>query len=182
MNCRKIAYKATVTKQIHYGAIQMPMTMGQRETQLRLLMPDATDDEVAHRLRQQEAYVGGVALQYITATTTAFDVEGWRVKEGRRPENGRYSFSFPPNEPKYLAEFVRALNYPHLYLSIYVSHLPGAELSGHPPTNIIDWMEVFPEWRLASVGGITHEQIRQLYNGWNEVKIDPWNNGVKIVT
>jgi hypothetical protein len=43
-------------------------------------------------------------------------------------------------------------------------------------------MEVFPEWRLASVGGITHEQIRQLYNGWNEVKIDPWNNGVKIVT
>jgi len=115
-------------------------------------------------------------------TTTKFEVEGWRVKEGITPEVGLYSFSFPPNDPKYLAEFVRALNYPHLYLSIYVSHLPGAELSGHPPTNIIDWMEVFPEWRLASVGGITHEQIRQLYNGWNEVKIDPWNNGVKIVT
>ena len=115
-------------------------------------------------------------------TTTKFEVEGWRVKEGITPEVGQYSFSFPPNDPKYLAEFVRALNYPHLYLSIYVSHLPGAELSGHPPTNIIDWMEVFPEWRLASVGGITHEQIRQLYNGWNEVKIDPWNNGVKIVT
>jgi hypothetical protein len=44
-------------------------------------------------------------------------------------------------------------------------------------------MEVFPEWRLYSVGGITHEQIRaQLYNAWNEVKIDPWNNTVKIVT
>ena len=42
----------------------MPMTMEQRETQLRLLMPDATADEVAHRLRQQEAYVGCVALQY----------------------------------------------------------------------------------------------------------------------
>jgi hypothetical protein len=42
----------------------MPMTMEQRETQLRLLMPDATADQVAHRLRQQEAYVGCVALQY----------------------------------------------------------------------------------------------------------------------
>jgi len=160
----------------------MPMTMGQRETQLRLLMPDATADQVVQRLRQQEAYVGFVSLQYIMGTTTKFEVEGWRVKEGITPEVGQYSFSFPPNDPKYLAEFVRALNYPHLYLAIYVSHLPGAELSGHPPTNIIDWMEVFPEWRLASVGGITHEQIRQLYNGWNEVKIDPWNNGVKIVT
>ena len=95
----------------------MPMTTGQRETQLR----------------QQEAYVGFVSLQSIMGTTTKFEVEGYRVKEGITPEVGLYSFSFPPNDPKYLAEFVRALNYPHLYLSIYVSHLPGAELSGHPP-------------------------------------------------
>jgi len=157
--------------------------MGQRETQLRLLMPDATADEVAHRLRHQEAYVGCVALQYITATTTTFDVEGWREKVGIRPERGRYSFSFPPNEPKYLAEFVRALNYPHLYLSVYVSHLPGTELPGHPPTNIIDWMEVVPEWYLYSVGGISWDQIRvQLNHSWNEVKIDHWQNGVRIVT
>jgi hypothetical protein len=144
-------------------------------------MPDATADQVAHRLRQQEAYVGGVALQYITATTTKFDVEGWRVKEGIRPETGRYSFSFPPNEPKYLAEFVRALNYPHLYLSVYVSHLPGTELSGNPPTNIIDWMEVVPEWRLYSVLGLNLDHI-QLSHYWNEVKIDRWNNTVRIVT
>ena len=46
----------------------MPMTMGQRETQLRLLMPDATADQVVQRLRQQEAYVGFVSLQYIMGT------------------------------------------------------------------------------------------------------------------
>jgi hypothetical protein len=115
----------------------MPMTMEQREIQLRLLMPDATADQVAHRLRHQEAYVGCVVAQYIMGTTTTFPFEGWRLKEGRRPELGTAtSFSFPPNDPKYLAEFVRALNYRHLYLSIYFSHLPGTELSGHSPTNI----------------------------------------------
>jgi hypothetical protein len=167
----------------------MPMTMGQRETQLRLLMPDATADQVVQRLRHQEACVGCVVEQYITGTTTTFVVEGWRVKEGIRPELGDpNSFSFPPNDPKYLAEFVRALNYPHLYLSIYVSHLPGTELSGNPPTNIIDWMEVFPGWRLASVLlPLSHSQIREQLNmlgldAWNEVKIDPSYNTVKIVT
>jgi len=162
----------------------MPMTMGQRETQLRLLMPDATADQVVQRLRQQEAYVGFVSLQYIMGTTTKFEVEGWRVKEGITPEVGQYSFSFPPNDPKYLAEFVRALNYPHLYLSIYVSHLPGTELSGNPPTNIIDWMEVVPEWHLGRVLPLTDTEIREhlLWNFWNQVKIDPWHNRVKIVT
>jgi len=97
---------------------------------------------------------------------------------------GRYSFSFPPNEPKYLAEFVRALNYPHLYLSVYVSHLPATELSGNPPTNIIDWMEVVPEWHLGRVLPLTDTEIREhlLWNFWNQVKIDPWHNRVKIVT
>jgi hypothetical protein len=179
--------QATVTEQIHYGAIQMPMTMEQRETQLRLLMPDATADEVAHRLRQQEAYIGGVVSQSITDTTTTFAFEGWRVKE--RPElwPGPF-FSFPPNDPKYLAEFVRALNYRHLFLSIYFSHLPGTELSGHYPANIIDWMEVFPAWHLYSwLFPLPHEQIREQLDSlglgnWNEVKIDRWHNTVKIGT
>ena len=162
----------------------MPMTMGQRETQLRLLMPDATADEVAHRLRHQEAYIGCVVAQSITDTTTTFGFGGWRIPEGIRPEVAtEQSFSFPPNDPKYLAEFVRVLNYPHLYLSIYFSHLPGTELSGNPPANIIDWMEVVPEWYLNSVLDLTWSHIRaQLSHSWNEVKIDPFNNTVKIVT
>jgi len=167
----------------------MPMTMGQRETQLRLLMPDATADEVAHRLRHQEAYIGCVVAQSITDTTTTFGFGGWRIPEGIRPEVAtEQSFSFPPNDPKYLAEFVRALNYPHLFLSIYVSHLPGTELSGNPPTNIIDWMEVFPGWYLyGKLTHLTNEQIREQldmfgWDLWNVVKIDPSHNTVKIGT
>jgi hypothetical protein len=152
-------------------------------------MPDATADEVAHQLRHQEAYVGSVVAQYITGTTTTFAFEGWRVKEGIRPALGdATSFSFPPNEPKYLAEFVRALNYPHLYLSIYFSHLPGTELSGNDPTNIIDWMEVFPAWFLLErLIPLPYEQIKEQLNllgidEWNYVKIEPEHNTVKIGT
>jgi hypothetical protein len=152
-------------------------------------MPDATADEVAHQLRHQEAHLGRVAEQYITGTTTTFYVEGWRLKEGIRPALGQPpSFSFPPNDPKYLAEFVRVLNYPHLYLSIYFSHLPGTELSGHDPTNIIDWMVVFPAWHLFSeLIPLTWDQIREQADmlgllDWNYVKIDPGYNTVKIGT
>ena len=130
----------------------MPMTMGQRETQLRLLMPDATADQVVQRLRQQEAYVGFVSLQYITGTTATFDIEGWRVKEGITPEVGQYSFSFPPNDPKYLAEFVRALNYPHLYLSMSLTSRVPSSLATPRRTLLIGW-KCFQSGAWPALGG-----------------------------
>ena len=77
----------------------MPMTTGQRETQLR----------------QQEAYVGFVSLQHIMGTTTKFEVEGWRVKEGI---TGGLVLYFPPNSPKFLPELIRAQTHSHLAVNI----------------------------------------------------------------
>ena len=114
----------------------MPMTMGQRETQLR----------------QQEAYVGFVSLQNIMGTTTKFEVQGWRVKEGITPEAGRSSFSFPPNDPKYLAEFVRALNYPHLYLSMSLTSRVPSSLATPRRTLLIGW-KCFQSGAWPALGG-----------------------------
>ena len=136
-------------------------------------VPDATADQVLQRQRQTTAYVGRLVLQSIRGTTTTFIVYGAVIKDLRVIDYTDVGFSFPPNDPKYLAEFVRALNYPHLMVSIYIQNI---DVGLTPTDAVIDWMEVLPAWEL------TGNQFSFVRPPWNEVKIDPWFNKVKIVT
>ena len=106
-------------------------------------------------------------------TTTKFWVRGDFVKNGSVQHRDIFDFSFPPNDPKYLAEFVRALNYPHLKLLIVVSYIPGIDRPfAIIPTNVIDWMELYSDWEL---------DYTALYRApWNQVKIDPKFNQVRL--
>src|SRR5580765_5647467 len=94
---------------------------------------------------------------------------------GGPPTWGTFGFDFPPNDPKYLAEFVRALNYPHLMVWIQALIPDRATWDTQlqfEPRPIIDYMDVFPDWE-KPFGGFQHRY-------WNVVKIDPDFNEVKI--
>jgi hypothetical protein len=154
-----------------------------REALRKANVPDATADQVVQLQRQRAAYVGPVVSKYITGTTTTFNVQGWFIKNGRVADRGVFvGFSFPPNDPKYLAEFVGALNYPHLMVSIYIQDIPGLI----PNYAVIDWMEVYPAWEVYNyVPDPDPKDIHSydyLVAPWDErvVKIKQYWNVVKI--
>ena len=71
-----------------------------------------------------------------------------------------------------MAEFVRALNYPHLMVWIQAL-IPDPLVQSGGPRPIIEYMDVFPDWELRDREGFRHSY-------WNEVKIDRDFNEVKI--
>jgi len=142
-----------------------------RESLRKLNVPDATAEQVIQRQLHQTSYAAVVIYQSITGTATTFTVSGRIFRDYREAGFGNYHFSFPPNDPKFLPEFVRALNYPHLMVSIYSSDIVAA--------GIIDWMQVYPGWMEPYMIGEYGEPV---WHPYNFVQIDPAYNKVKIVT
>lgn len=136
-------------------------------------VPDATADLVVQRQRQWLGYIGFVVRKDTTGTTTTFWMRGAVIKGGLLVKKELFDFSFPPNDPKYLAEFERAHNYPHLIVEMEVSYIPDIQApSTLIPKGLIDWMNVWSEWEL--------DYISLPKPPWNQVKIDPNFNKVKI--
>ena len=75
-------------------------------------MPDSTADQVIEQQSKLDSIYGIVVSVTTEANSTLAMIHGQWVNNSNLPNN--FWFLFPPNDPKYLTELVRAMNYPHL--------------------------------------------------------------------
>jgi hypothetical protein len=92
----------------------------------RAKVPDATINEVIEEEEEtQEGFTGYVRIVHCTASHTVVSVQGTYQFGGW---GGEIILSFPPNEPRFLEQLIRAQNHRHMRVEIYATLKGGTRI------------------------------------------------------
>jgi len=132
-----------------------------QQSQLRTILknanvPQNTADQITQQDSQNYLYLGYVRMIETVDEGTYAHITGEEQFAGLGA--GDFVVTFPPNDPKHLAELVRAMNYPHLRVKC------GVYCKSPTDPGTIFYLGVFTDYIEPSLPGQPPFDVREIVN------------------